>query len=62
MSNDFKSVSKKDHTVATVLTQRQRFIKASQELGEISEAAFNKVLKRVGKATVPARTKKAKTK
>lgn len=39
-------------------SQKDKFIAMAKELGEASETAFNKVLKRVGKAKVPAKTKK----
>lgn len=42
-------------------TQKEKFMAMAKELGEASETAFNKVLKRVGKAAVPAK-KKAKVK
>lgn len=42
-------------------SQKDKFLAMAKELGEASETAFNKVLKRVGKATVPAKpAKKAK--
>ena len=40
-------------------SQKQKFMAMARELGETSETAFNRVLKRVGKATMPAK-KKAK--
>ena len=51
--------TKKATTTAKSQSQREKFMAMAKELGEVSETAFNKVLKRVGKATVPAK-KKAK--
>ena len=39
-------------------SQKDKFIAMAKELGEASETAFNKVLKRVGRASVPAKAKK----
>jgi hypothetical protein len=39
-------------------SQKDKFIAMAKELGQATETAFNKVLKRVGKAAVPAKPKK----
>lgn len=41
-------------------SQKDKFIAMAKELGEASETAFNKVLKRVGKAVPVKPAKKAK--
>ena len=43
-------------------SQRDKFIAMAKEVGGASEKAFNAVLKRVGKAVTPAKTKRKRSK
>lgn len=50
--------AKKATATAKSQSQKDKFMAMAKELGEASETAFNRVLKRVGKAAVPAKAKK----
>jgi hypothetical protein len=53
--------AKKATATAKSQSQKDKFMATVRELGGASEAAFNRVLKRVGKAPVPDKSaKKAK--
>lgn len=51
-------MTKKATTTAKSQSQKDKFMAMAKELGNTTELAFNRVLKRVGKATVPAKPKK----
>ncbi len=50
--------AKKATTDPKSQSQKDKFMAMAKELGEASETAFNRVLKRVGKAAVPDKPKK----
>ncbi|HUQ38304.1 MAG TPA: hypothetical protein VM144_18190 [Aestuariivirga sp.] len=48
--------AKKD--IAAPKSQKAKFMAMAERQGEATETTFNEVLKRVGKATAPAKAKK----